>query len=230
VSTRHSRSAGRARAAIFDLDGLLVDTEAIWRSVHLEVFGELGLDLTRWPAIVTTGMRVDEVVALRRSYGDWGTPSDSEVAATITQRVAGRVAQGVDACPGAIDALDWCHQRGLPTAVATGSTWPVVDAVLEALDIGERLDAVVSAQDEEHGKPHPAVYLTAAAKLAVPPAACLAFEDAVNGVIAAKAARMRTVMVPAGSSIGDPRVVLADVHLTTLLEIDDGRVAALGDL
>lgn len=214
-------------AAIFDLDGLLVDTEPIWRSVHREVFGELGLDLTLWPGVVTTGMRVDEAVALRRTYLDWGDPADGEVAAEITARVVARVKMGVEPCPGALAAIDWCHDRGLPAGVATGSTWPVVDAVLAALDIGHRFEAVASAEDEEHGKPHPAVYLTAAEKLGAPAQGCLVFEDAMNGVIAAEAARMRTVMVPAGTSVGDPRAVLADVLLASLLEIDDGRVATL---
>jgi beta-phosphoglucomutase-like phosphatase (HAD superfamily) len=227
VSTRHSRGAGKALAAVFDLDGLLVDTEPIWRAAHRAVFAELGLDLTVWPTVVTTGMRVDEAVALRRSYLDWGDPPDVVVADAITRRVAEGVAAGVEFCAGALEAIDWCRRRNLPTAVATASTWPVVDAVLGTLDLRGRLDAVVSAEDEDYGKPHPAVYLTAAAKLGVAAASCLVFEDAVNGVIAAKAARMRTVMVPAGTSVGDARVVLADVRLTTLLEVDDGRVAEL---
>jgi mannitol-1-/sugar-/sorbitol-6-/2-deoxyglucose-6-phosphatase len=211
VTDRHSRAAGRVEAVIFDMDGLLVDTEPIWRSVHAEVFGELGLDLARWPGIVTTGMRVDEV-------------SD------ITKRVASLVPERARLCPGAVEAIRWCREHGLHLGMATGSLWPVVEAVLASFDFGAELDVVVSAEDERFGKPHPAVYLTAATKLGAPPTQCLVFEDAVNGIVAAKAARMRVVVVPSGYSLGDPRVVLADLELGSLLEIDDGRVALLAGL
>lgn len=227
---RHSRAAGRAEAVVFDMDGLLVDSEPVWRAVHRDVFGALGLDLARWPDVVSTGMRVDEVVAMRRSYQDWGDPSDDVVAARITSEVAERLAAGSELYPGALEAIEWCRDRGLRVALATGSRWKVVDAVLARFGLGELLDACLSAEDVEYGKPHPGIYLAAADKLGTAPTACIAFEDAVNGLIAAKAARMRAVVVPAGTSLGDPRVVLADVELESLLEIDDGRVALLAGL
>jgi HAD superfamily hydrolase (TIGR01509 family) len=227
---RHSRAAGAAEAVVFDMDGLLVDSEPVWRAVHREVFASLGLDLTRWPDVVSTGMRVDEVVAMRRTYLDWGQPSDQVVAERITREVAARVAEESALCAGAVEAITWCRERDLRVAMATGSRWQVVDAVLARFGLGELLDACLSAEDESCGKPHPAIYLSAAEKLGIAPTACLAFEDAINGLIAAKAARMRAVVVPAGTSLGDPRVVLADVELESLLEIDDGRVALLAGL
>jgi HAD superfamily hydrolase (TIGR01509 family) len=226
-ASRHSRAAGAARAVIFDMDGLLVHTEPTWRAVHKEVFGELGLDLARWPGVVSTGMRVDEVVAMRRSYYDWGDPDDAAVAARITSMVADRVASTAALCAGAFEAIAWCRQRDLAVGLATGSRWPVIDAVLSRFGLESSFDACVSAGDLPYGKPHPAVYLEAAANLGAAPSSCLAFEDAINGLVSAAAARMRTVIVPAGTSLGDPRAVLADVQLETLLEIDDGRVALL---
>lgn len=230
MSGRHSRVADRAEAVVFDMDGLLVDTEPIWRSVHREVFAGLGLDLARWPEVVTTGMRVDEVVALRRSYQDWGSPPDAVVADRITSTVAARVASEAHLCSGAVEAIGWCRERDLRVGLATGSRWAVLDAVLASFGIDRLLDVCVSAEDELLGKPHPAIYLTAAEKLGAPPTSCIAFEDAINGLVAAKAARMRAVVVPAGTSVGDPRVVLADVVLDSLEEIDDGRVALLAGL
>jgi sugar-phosphatase len=209
------------------MDGLLVDSEPAWRTVHREVFASLGMQLEDWPALVTTGMRVDEVVALRRSYFDWGEPHDSAVVEMITGRVAQHVVTDGVLLPGAIEAIDWCRGHGMAVALATGSTWAVLDAVARHFDLGRHLDALVSAEDVQFGKPHPAVFLTAAAAINVEPTACLAFEDSLNGLIAAKAASMRAVAVPRGGSVGDPRMVLADVTLDSLLEIDDGRVAAL---
>jgi mannitol-1-/sugar-/sorbitol-6-/2-deoxyglucose-6-phosphatase len=225
VPARPARS--RATGAVFDMDGLLIDSEPIWREVHREVFAELGVDLARWPGIVTTGMRVDEVVAMRRTAQDWGDVADDVVIERITRRVAERIVGRAEILPGAVEAIEWCRERGLSVGLATGSTWTVLDVVLENFPLAGSLDAVVSAEDEPFGKPHPAVFLTAATKLGVHPADCLAFEDSLNGVIAAKSARMRVVAVPAGTSIGDGRLVLADVLLDSLAEIDDGRVAEL---
>jgi sugar-phosphatase len=212
------------------MDGLLIDSEPIWREVHSEVFAELGVDLASWPGIVTTGMRVDEVVAMRRALHDWGDVADDVVIERITRLVAKRIVGRAEILPGAIEAIDWCRERGLSVGLATGSTWTVLDVVLQNFGLGSHLDAVVSAEDEVLGKPHPAVYLTAAAKLGVHPADCLAFEDSLNGVIAAKAARMRVVAVPAGTSTGDARLVLADVRLAALTDIDNGQVAELAGL
>jgi sugar-phosphatase len=209
------------------MDGLLVDSEPAWRAVHREVFANLGMQLEEWPALVTTGMRVDEVVALRRSYFDWGEPADGAVVEMITDRVAQHLAADSVLLPGAIEAIDWCRRYGMAVALATGSTWAVLDAVAQRFDLGRHLDALVSAEDVEFGKPHPAVFMTAAAAIGIEPTACLAFEDSLTGLIAAKAASMRAVAVPRGPSTGDPRMVLADVLLESLLDIDDGRVAAL---
>ncbi len=220
----------RASGAVFDMDGLLLDSEPIWRSVHDEVFGGVGLDLAKWPGVVTTGMRVDEVVALRRSLQDWGEPPDDALVEQITRRVAERVVHDAELLPGALEAIDWCRSHRLVVGLATGSTWVVLDAVMERFGLAGHLDAVVSAEDEPFGKPHPSVFLTAASKLGVHPVDCLAFEDSLNGIIAAKAARMRTVAVPRGTSVGDHRLVVADVVLGSLLDIDDGRVAALAGL
>lgn len=209
------------------MDGLLVDSEPAWRAVHREVFAELGVRLEDWPTLVTAGMRVDEVVALRRTYHDWGSPTDLEVVASITGKVAERLAADAVLLPGAIEAIDWCRGHGLAVALATGSTWAVLDAVAKRFELRRHLDALVSAEDVQLGKPHPAVFITAAAAIGVEPTDCLAFEDSLTGLIAAKAASMRVVAVPRGASVGDPRMILADVLLDSLLDIGDGRVAAL---
>jgi HAD superfamily hydrolase (TIGR01509 family) len=212
------------------MDGLLLDSEPAWKGVHREVFAALGMRLEEWPSLVTTGMRVDEVVALRRTYFDWGEPTDTEVVLMITQRVAERLTADAVLLPGAIEAIDWCRDHGLAVALATGSTWTVLEAVTRRFALDRHLDALVSAEDVQLGKPHPAVFMTAAAAIGVEPTACLAFEDSLNGVIAAKAASMRVVAVPRGASAGDPRMVLADVLLDSLHDIGDGRVAALAGL
>ena len=99
--------------------------------------------------------------------------------------------------------------------------------VIERLGIAHYIEAICSADDEEYGKPHPAVYLTAARRLRVPPEACVAFEDSPNGVSSAKAAGMFCILVPDPVLAGDPRMAQADVRLRSLAELGDGTLDAL---
>jgi len=103
----------------------------------------------------------------------------------------------------------------------------VIDAVLERFDLRDRFAVVVSAAEVELGKPHPAVLLVTAERLGVDPVRCAVVEDALNGCIAAKAARMRVVAVPEPGTEGDPRWVLADVVLSSLDEFPGSEVAGL---
>ncbi len=129
--------------------------------------------------------------------------------------------------PGALEALDFCEERGLALALATGSTDPVVEAVLDRFGIRDRFAAVCSAQQDSHGKPHPAIFLRTAELLGQPPALCAVLEDSINGVIAAKAARMRAIAVPPAELADDPRYAIADAVLASLEEIDSPEIAEL---
>jgi mannitol-1-/sugar-/sorbitol-6-/2-deoxyglucose-6-phosphatase len=103
---------------------------------------------------------------------------------------------------------------------------PLIRAVLSLEGLIDRFDVVVSAEDEEHGKPHPAVYLSAARALAVPPERCVAVEDSLNGVRSAKAAGMRCIAVPAEEQVA--RFAEADLVLGSIAELDDGIWSNLG--
>lgn len=228
---RHGRVSVRyppARAAIFDMDGLLVDSEPFWQAAHIEVLGELGVDVRPYVGSgLTTGMRVDEVVALWRAHQGWDGPSDEEVAARIVATVASSIRQHAVLLRGALEALDFCASRGLALALATGSTAPVVEAVLERFGLEQRFSAVCSAQQDSHGKPHPAIFLRTAELLGAPPVLCAVLEDSINGVIAAKAARMRAIAVPPLELAGDPRYSIADVVIESLEEIASPEVIEL---
>ena len=220
--------AAPARACIFDMDGLLVDSEPFWRAAHAELMADLGVDVSPFLGTgLTTGMRVDEVVALWRAHSPWQGPSDEEVAARIVSHVAAAVRERAVLLPGALEALDFCGRHGLAAALATGSTVEIVQAVLERFDLARRFDAVCSAEHDTHSKPHPAIFLRAAELLGAPPSACVVFEDSLNGVVAAKAARMRVIAVPPLELAEDPRYALADLCLDSLLKIDTPAVLAM---
>jgi mannitol-1-/sugar-/sorbitol-6-/2-deoxyglucose-6-phosphatase len=213
------------RAAIFDMDGLLIDSEPFWRAVEVEVFGGVGVPLTEEMCHQTTGLRIDDVVAYWHRRHPWDDPAPAAVQERIVARMVETIAARGEAKRGVEAALGWAEGRGLRLALASASPRRIIDAVLRRLGLEGRFAVVRSAEDEPWGKPHPGIFLTTAAALGVPPEACLVFEDSLNGVIAAKAARMRCACVPEAWPRHDPRFVLADACLASLEEAGDGLLA-----
>jgi sugar-phosphatase len=211
---------GVLRAAIFDLDGLLIDSEPHWRAAEMEVFAEVGLTLSEDMCRRTTGLRVDEVVAYWHARAPWTSPTPAEVTTRIVAATAERLRAHGQAKPGAAAALARARRRGLPLALASSSPMTLIRAAVARLGLDDAFDLLCSAEDEALGKPHPAVYLTTAARLHVAPTDCVAIEDSLNGLIAAKAARMRCVLVPEHAP-DDPRFRLADRVLTSLDGLTD---------
>ena len=215
-------------AVIFDMDGLLIDSEPLWRRAEIEIFAGLGVHLTEADCMRTTGLRIDAVVAFWQRERPWAmaVPPD-EVAARIVARVIALVRAGGELMPGATEALDFFAARGLPLGLASSSPRPLIDAVLACFDLGRYFLAVHSAEREARGKPDPAVYLHAAERLGHDPRRCMAIEDSIPGVLAAVAAGMGCIAVPAPEHRGDPRLRCATVVLGSLTELDDALWARL---
>jgi sugar-phosphatase len=207
------------RAVIFDMDGLLIDTEPIWRRVEIAVFGELGLHLTEEQCMQTMGVRVPEVVALWYSRHPWSGPSIDEVTRRIEDGVIQYVVREGEPNPGVHEALAAVRAADLPIAIASSSSVEMIQAVVDRLGIGPLIQVICSGEHEERGKPFPDVYLTTARQLGVPPSACLALEDSPNGVLAAKAAGMYCIVIPDRFLADDPRMEAADLRLTSLLNL-----------
>jgi sugar-phosphatase len=226
-------------AAIFDMDGLLADTEPTWRQVEVEVFARHGVHLTEEQCLATKGMFVDDVARFWFAHHPWEGPSPEDVASEIVDAMAVRLSRQVEFKDGAPHALDLCHRRGLRLALASSSPRRLIDAVMGRLQTAGRFAVVHSAQDEKAGKPHPAVFLSTARLLGETPARCVVFEDAPAGVVAAKAAGMLCVAVPESGGIGlGPRRprdedapagwAQADVVLGSLSELDGEVLDRLG--
>ena len=208
------------KAAIFDMDGLLIDSEPFWRDVEIRVFGRLGVPLTAEMCKETMGFRINEAVAHWRRSHPWDGPGDDEVADELVAGVIACIEREGRLMDGAIEAIEFLAGRGATLAIASSALYRVIDAVLDRFGLRDRFEVVHSAEDEHRGKPDPAVYLTTAAKLGVPPTACVALEDSVNGVISAKAAGMACVAVPDPDSRADRGFDMADVVLASLRELD----------
>lgn len=213
------------RAVIFDMDGLLIDSEPLWVRSEIEVFGAAGVSLTEEDCALTKGLRVDDVVAYwHRRRGFAAAPADVE--RRLVARVAELVRAEGRALPGIETALAAARsERSRRIALASSSPMPIIEAALQRLGLASTFDVVASAEGETHGKPHPAIFLRTAGRLDVSPLECVVLEDSMTGVIAAKAARMRCVAVPSDPPAGpsaatrDARFVLADAIVTSLVDV-----------
>ncbi|MBD2785432.1 hexitol phosphatase HxpB [Xenorhabdus sp. DI] len=211
-------------AAIFDMDGLLIDSEPYWEQGEKGVFSELGLDLNLAETLPDTlGLRIDQVVELWYQASPWQGTSKSEVEQRIIDHVVQSVKKNRPLLPGVEYALNLCRERGLKIGLASASPYEMLEQVLELFNLRHYFDVVVSAAHLPYSKPHPDVYLLAASQLGVSPIHCLTLEDSFNGMIATKAARMRSIVVPAAYHFDDPRWSLADIKLNSLekLAIED---------
>jgi sugar-phosphatase len=201
------------------MDGLLIDSEPLWHEAEVEVFGRLGVPLERAETRSTKGMFVDEVVAFWQTRYPWSGPSAAEVRDEILVRVGELVLERGTPLPGAAETVAAMAERG-PVALASSTPHALIRIVLAHLGLTDAFPLICSAQDEAYGKPHPAVFLTTAARLGVDPERCCVFEDAPAGVLAAKAARMACVAVPETAERANPQILVADLVLESLEGFD----------
>lgn len=219
---------GQVRAVIFDVDGVLIDSEPLWQEAEIEVFGEVGLTLDRRACLETIGLRSDELVAYWYARRPWTGRTVGDVERALLRVVTEHIRRRAVARIGLGQALAFLATRNVRLGLASSSPYAVIAVVLERLGLVETFECVHSAEEEAYGKPHPGVYLSAARKLGVAPEACLAVEDSLNGVLAAKAAKMTCVAIPDPGMVDDPRFVLADAVLGSLAELDEAVWSRLG--
>ena len=206
---------------IFDMDGLLVDTEPLWMTAMQDVLATVGVTITPELAAQTTGLRTVEVVDYWYEYFQWKGKSKEQISAEIMEAVTGQVQQQCKPMDGVPYILEFFKERGLKIGLASSSPLDFIHFVLDHFRLKAYFEAVASAEHEPYGKPHPAVYLSCAQSLGSNPLDCLAFEDSINGTIAAKAARMKLVAVPEVHNGQNPKYVLADLKLDKLSDFTE---------
>lgn len=204
-------------AVIFDMDGLLINSEPFWKEVEIEVFKKVGVALTVEKCEQTVGLRIDEVVQFWFEQFPWDNYSKAAIEREIVDKVIDRVEQEGEALSGVYDVIEFFWNKKLPMAIASSSHLRLIEAVVNRLKLKGFFKVLHSAEFEPFGKPNPATFITTAQKLQVEPTKCLVFEDSLNGVIAGKAARMTTIAVP---EVNDPRFIIADKVLHSLTAFD----------
>ena len=208
-------------AVIFDMDGVLINSEPLWRRAMVKGFAEFGMPATEDECRSTMGMRFREVIQL------WLTrfKKEQSLVSAVERRVIDLLLHFIETegepLEGVSELLDYCDKNSLKCGLATSSSEELMNAVLNKLGIRNRFRAVVSAEHLQYGKPHPEVFLKCAGELGCSPAECLVIEDSLNGVVAAKAASMRVIAVP------DDEQLLADKQRVQQFTLADHRAQNL---
>jgi HAD superfamily hydrolase (TIGR01509 family) len=206
-------------AVVFDLDGVLVDSEPVWEEVRRGYVAESG---GRWqPDSQQRLMGMSTQEWARYLSEDLGVGRDpGRVAIDVVDRMARRYDEDLPLLPGAVDAVRRAATRW-PLGLASSSPRRLIDTVLAGSGLADLFATTVSTEEVPRGKPAPDVYLAVAAKLGVPPAACAAIEDSSNGLRSAHAAGMRVVAAPRPEYPPAPdALALADRVVTSLDELD----------
>ncbi len=183
------------KAVIFDMDGVIIDSEPLWQEAQIESLAGFGVAITRQHCEqLTMGKRIDEIA--RTWCQAYLLTVPSEVLETlILTKLCQRISATGEAMAGVYDALHFFAERGMKIALATSSNHAVIKAVFDRLALWDKFSVICSAEDEKHGKPQPDVYLTAARKLNVAVSDCLVIEDSFTGLTAARRAKMTTYLV-----------------------------------
>ena len=211
------------KAVIFDMDGLIIDSEPFWRRAEIKVFNNVDINLTEEDCIKTIGYRIDEVVEFWFKQFPWNNKSKKQVEDEIVTEVINEVNKGGKALPGIIETIEELYIKNIPMAIASSSALKIIKVVVKKLELENYFNLLHSAEFEEYGKPHPQVFITTAKKLGFTPEECLVFEDSPSGVIAAIAAKMKVIAIPEEANKNEKRVLAADEVLESIFEFNSNN-------
>ncbi len=210
----------KLNTVIFDMDGLLIDSEPLWKEAAEALFLTYGKKLTTQQYISTTGLRTKEFLAHWFNYFNLPEAEIDDAEKKVVDRVIELVAQKGKQMPGVEHIFNFFIEKGFKIGLASSSPMQLIELVIEKMGIQNQLQAITSAANLAYGKPHPEVYLNCAVKLDATPSECICFEDSFNGMIAAKAAKMKCVVVP---SLHDAKSLVweaADLKISTLVNFN----------
>ena len=213
-------------AVIFDMDGILINSEPFWRYAEMEIFASVGLEVSYEQCGETAGLRIDEVVDVWFDRQPWKGKSKEQVTNEITTRVIEMVKEKGEALPGVLDTLEKIKHLNLPIGLASSSSMDLINAVVDRLSIRSYFKVLQSAEVEKYGKPHPDVFIHCAENIGVSPLKCLVFEDSFNGVLAALAARMKVIAIPEEVNLKLEKFNIADIKLQSMEEFQIEMISA----
>ncbi|SEH31727.1 hexitol phosphatase HxpB [Chryseobacterium culicis] len=182
------------KAVIFDMDGVLIDSEKFWTQAELDVFSSYGVQVTDELAAQTRYMTTQQVTEFWYERFPWENFDSSDLENKVVTRVIEMIQNQDCTMSGVQEFIKNLKNNEYKIGLATNAPLRVAHVVLDKLQVRHLFDAVHSSEFETQGKPHPAVYLTSAKNLGVSPEHCIAIEDSHSGLKAAKAAGMQTII------------------------------------
>lgn len=210
----------KEKAVIFDMDGLLLDTEPLWGESMMRVAQNNKIELSYPELRFTTGMRIYEVTAYWAAHFPWGGTADSnQVAEEILDDIIANAKANAKVMKGVLMHLDFLKSQHYKLAAATSSPTRMAHELLSYFELDSYFQSIACGDEVSHAKPHPEVYLLAAERLRVASYNCIALEDSINGMIAAKAARMQVVAIPEAAKLKDPAFGLATAIFPSMQEM-----------
>jgi len=217
-------------AAIFDLDGVLIDSEPLWKEAEKKIFKTVGITLTTEMCRQTTGLDCIDTVMHWYNFKPWknkkpGKIRDELYAEIISLiKIKGGLKKDVER------VLEILKKKNITAAIASSSPMDIIQTVLHTFKLDNEFPVIHSSEDEKLGKPHPAVYISTARLLNVSPDKCLAFEDSFYGALSAKSARMKVVAVLEKEDYYNTKFNFVDLKINSFKEFNEETLNNINNL
>jgi sugar-phosphatase len=220
------------KAVIFDLDGVIINSEPLWREAEINVFSSIDIPLTEELCETTTGLRINEVIQHWYNLYKWDSEKYSfekiknDIINLLLKLIneKGKLNEGIN------DIFEMFKKKNIPMAIASSSDMKIINTVIDKFNIRNFFATIRSAENEPYGKPHPGIYINTAIELGKKPNEILVIEDSIAGTIAAVAAGMKTAVYPEKTNFYNPKFAIADLKLRSLIDFTESEFEKLNSL
>jgi len=204
------------------MDGVIIDSEKLWKQAEKEVFSSLGVNVSDTDSEITKSMTTSEVTQFWFDKFPWKNNKMEDVEQRVISRVIELIHSEDCKINGVKEFIEKLKKKNFKIGLATNSPYEIIPTVLQKLDVLELFDTISSAEHEINGKPHPAIYLKTAAKLNIAAENCIAIEDSYSGMLAAKNAGMKVIAFTNGNI--EINFDIADLKINHFEEFDIDRL------
>ena len=211
----------KLNTVIFDMDGLLIDSEPLWEEAGKETLEKFNVSLTPEQYASSTGLRTQEWLQHWFHHFNIDEKHIPEAEQVVVEKAIEKIVTKGEPLPGVNYIMDFFKEKNFRVGLATSSPMSLANPVVDKLNIRSYLHSITSAEHLPFGKPHPQVFINCVNELSSTALQTLVFEDSFNGMIAAKAARMKCVVIPAHHQQQHNKWLAADVQLKSLEEFDE---------
>lgn len=204
------------KAVIFDMDGVIINSEPLWQIAEKNIFSKLGIPVSEKEIKESSALTVIELCEMFYKKYPWGDKDFKKIEELIVNEVIQLIKTNHTEIPGVKNILKFFRKRDYKIALASNSSHNLIEVVLKKVGVKEYFDFIVSASDLSRGKPDPEIYTFTAKSLGISPERCLVVEDSIVGVVAAKNAGMTVIAIPSNEDFDSKDFDLADLKIPSL--------------